>query len=61
MVQLELLERPELSERDLSEIAREVRRLYWTIRNTRRAVHDGRRRRAYYAIAEKNACSWQAP
>lgn len=51
MVQLELLERPELSERELSEIAREIRRLYWTIRNTRRGVHGARRRQAYYAIA----------
>jgi hypothetical protein len=51
MVQLELLERPVLSELELSDVAREIRRLYWIIRNTRRGVHDARRRQVYRAIA----------
>ncbi|WP_323120329.1 hypothetical protein [Burkholderia alba] len=52
MIQLELLERPELSEQELFDVARDIRHLYWIIRNTRRGVHDARRRRTYYLIAE---------
>ncbi len=28
------------------------RNLYWVIRNTRRGIHDAKRRRVYYEIAE---------
>lgn len=52
MKQLELLERPRLSAQELADVAREIRNLYWVIRNTRRGVHDARRRRVYYQIAE---------
>ncbi|WP_254624581.1 hypothetical protein [Burkholderia diffusa] len=49
MLQLELLARPALSERELGDIARDIRHLYWIIRNIRRGIHDARRRRVYYA------------
>lgn len=52
MKQLELLDRPILSAQELIDVARDIRNLYWVIRNTRRGVHDARRRRVYYQIAE---------
>ncbi|WP_226383117.1 MULTISPECIES: hypothetical protein [Burkholderia] len=51
-MQLELLERPYLSAQELADVARDIRNLYWVIRNTRRGIHDAKRRRVYYKIAE---------
>lgn len=51
MVQLELFERPVLSESELAWVVGEVRNLYWRIRNSRRGVDDARRRRVYRKIA----------
>ncbi|WP_431825299.1 hypothetical protein [Burkholderia sp. F1] len=50
MKQLELLARPALSEQELVDVARDIRTLYWTIRNTRRGLQDARRRRVYRGI-----------
>lgn len=50
VVQLELFERPGLSAGELASVVAEVRNLYWYIRNTRRGIHDGRRRQVYRRI-----------
>ncbi|QPS40285.1 hypothetical protein [Burkholderia oklahomensis] len=50
MTQLELLDRPQLSEQELVDVARDIRNLYWTIRNTRRGIQDAQRRRVYRRI-----------
>jgi hypothetical protein len=50
-VQLELWPRERLSPAELAAAAAEIRSLYWYIRNTRRGVHDARRRRVYRKIA----------
>lgn len=51
VVQLELFERPGLSAGELASVVAEVRNLYWCIRNTRRGIHDARRRQVYRRIA----------
>jgi len=52
--QLELWPRESLSAGELVLVIAEVRNLYWHIRNTRRGMHDARRRRIYRKIeAEK--------
>jgi hypothetical protein len=51
MVQLELWERDTLPAKELADVAREVRNLYWFIRTSRRGIHDARRRRVYRKIA----------
>ena len=51
MVQLELWEREPLSGSQLAAVLGEIRNLYWHIRNTRRGLHDARRRRVYRQIA----------
>lgn len=51
MVQLELWEREPLSVAQLAVVVGEIRNLYWHIRNTRRGLHDARRRRVYRKIA----------
>ncbi|WP_231892129.1 hypothetical protein [Burkholderia sp. MSMB1589WGS] len=50
MEQIELLERPRLTERELTSVVRDIRNLYWMIRNTRRGVQDAQRRRVYRQI-----------
>lgn len=61
MQQLELWPRPVVSRSELLAVAGEIRNLYWHIWNTRRGVHDARRRRIDHKIeAEKNACWSQA-
>lgn len=50
MQQLELWPRPAASRSELLVVAGEIRNLYWHIRNTRRGVHDARRRRIYRKI-----------
>ena len=52
-MQLELWPRERLSSAELAAVAGEIRNLYWHIRNTRRGVHDARRRRVYRRIAEE--------
>lgn len=49
--QLELWERPVWSPEELAIVAREIRNLYWFIRNSRREIHEARRRRVYRKIA----------
>ncbi len=50
MQQLELWPRPSVSRLELLAVVREIRNLYWHIRNTRRGLHDARRRRIYRKI-----------
>ena len=49
--QLDLWERREWSPEELAVVAREIRNLYWFIRNSRRDIHEARRRRVYRKIA----------
>jgi len=49
--QLDLWERREWSPEELAVVAREIRNLYWFIRNSRRELHEARRRRVYRKIA----------
>jgi hypothetical protein len=51
MMQLELWEVVRPSAKELAVIAREIRNLYWFIRNTRRGLHDARRRKVYRQVA----------
>jgi hypothetical protein len=51
MQQLELWERECLSAAELARVVGEIRNLYWHIRNTRRGIHDARRRQVYRKIA----------
>lgn len=50
MHQLELWPRDPVDRAELLVVVREIRNLYWHIRNTRRGLHDGRRRRVYRKI-----------
>ena len=52
-MQLELWPRERLSSTELAAVAAEIRNLYWHIRNTRRGMHDARRRSVYRRIAEQ--------
>ena len=51
MQQLELWERERRSAAELARVVGEIRNLYWHIRNTRRGIHDARRRQVYRKIA----------
>jgi hypothetical protein len=48
--QLELWPREAISAGDFMVVVGEIRNLYWIIRNTRRGMHDARRRRVYRKI-----------
>ncbi|WP_240766252.1 hypothetical protein [Paraburkholderia flava] len=50
MIQLELWPRVAVSAAELAVVVGEIRNLYWFIRNSRRGVHDARRRRIYRKI-----------
>lgn len=52
MQQLELWQWDRLSVAEMARVVGEIRNLYWHIRNTRRGIHDARRRRVYRKIAE---------
>lgn len=52
MQQLELWQWDRLSGAEMARVVGEIRNLYWHIRNTRRGIHDARRRRVYRKIAE---------
>lgn len=61
MLQLDPWPREAVSAAELAVVVGEIRNLYWFIRNSRRGVHDARRRRIYRKIeAQKNACWLQA-
>lgn len=50
MIQFELWPHETVSAAELAVVVGEIRNLYWFIRNTRRGIHDARRRRVYRKI-----------
>lgn len=53
MQQLELWQWERLSDAEMAHVVGEIRNLYWHIRNTRRGIHDARRRHVYRKIAKQ--------
>jgi hypothetical protein len=48
--QLEFWPRERISPKELAVVVADIRNHYWIIRNTRRGMHDARRRRVYRKI-----------